>query len=339
LTQTTTMTVTTNEEDIQWTDASIRWPEDEVVSAKQKIDVTREGESDDDDEEENGTFDIFADQDPHEIFSFRFDVSEVAISSTNSSTATTTNNTIQLNIHGYKTESDEVWQSTGLTLWKASKYLCHYMCANADELRQGRRILELGAGLGLNGILAHRLAPDSTVVVTDGDSDAMTLLRKNIAVNRLVGSDKNETTTQSENSTIYSKQLIWGLDQSKKFLNESSSSSSSSSKFSVIIASDVIYAKIVIDPLFETIRTILSDDGVFWLAFAIRKVPVTIEFVLQKAREYGFCYELVQNSNKSDDEEEEEEGNNDDNIDGKNSKIDNNNEAGPVFIYVFRWDV
>jgi hypothetical protein len=105
LTQTTTMTVTTNEEDIQWTDASIRWPEDEVVSAKQKIDVTREGESDDDDEEENGTFDIFADQDPHEIFSFRFDVSEVANSSTNSSTATTTNNTIQLNIHGYKTES------------------------------------------------------------------------------------------------------------------------------------------------------------------------------------------------------------------------------------------
>jgi hypothetical protein len=47
----------------------------------------------------------------------------------------------------------------------------------------------------------------------------------------------------------------------------------------------------------------------------------------------------VQNFNKSDDEEEEEEGNNDDNIDGKNSKIDNNNEAGPVFIYVFRWDV
>ena len=321
------MTVTTNEEDTQWTDASIRWPDDEVVSANQKLDRAGEGESDDDDEEENGTFDIFADQDPHEIFSFRFDVTEV----TNSSTTTTTNNKIQLNIHGYKTGSDEVWQSTGLTLWKASKYLCHYMCANADELRQGTRILELGAGLGLNGILAHRLAPDSIVVVTDGDSDAMTLLRKNIAVNRLVGSDKN-----GENSTIYPKQLIWGLDQSKKFLNESSSSSSSS-KFSVIIASDVIYASVVIDPLWETIRTLLTDDGVFWMAFAKRKVPVTIDFVLQKAREYGFCYELVEKSNERDDEEEE--GNNDDNTDENNSKIDNDGEAGPVFIYVFRWDV
>jgi predicted nicotinamide N-methyase len=217
-----------------------------------------------------------------------------------------------------------------LTLWKASKYLCHYMCANADELRQGLRICELGAGLGLNGILAHRLAPDSTVVVTDGDSDAMTLLRKNIAVNRLVGSGKN-----GENSTIYSKQLIWGLDQSKKFLKESSSSSSPS-KFSVIIASDVIYASVVIEPLWETIRTLLTDDGVFWMAFAIRKVPVTIEFVLQKAREYGFCYELVEKSN---DERDDEEGNNDDNIDENNSKIDNDGEAGPVFIYVFRWDV
>ena len=92
------MTVTTNEEDTQWTDASIRWPDDEVVSANQKLDRAGEGESDDDDEEENGTFDIFADQDPHEIFSFRFDVTEV----TNSSTTTTTKNKIQLNIHGYR---------------------------------------------------------------------------------------------------------------------------------------------------------------------------------------------------------------------------------------------
>lgn len=307
--------------DIRWTDASIRWPEDKVVSTH----------DDDGDDDINGPlFDIFADHDPHEVFNFRFVTKEVN---------STIMNSIQLNIHGYKTESDEVWQSTGLTLWKASKYLCHYMCEHADEL-QNQRVLELGAGLGLNGILAHRLASNSSVVVTDGDSDAMALLRKNIVINQLIRSgdddDKiecNDGTSQSK-IAIDSRQLIWGSAPASKFLDElSSSSSSSSSKFSVIIASDVIYASVVIDPLWETIRELLSyPEGVFWLAFAKRKVPVTIEFVLQKAQDYGFSYELVE---KNDDGEE---WNDDRNIDdSSNSKIDTT-EAGPVSIYVFRWD-
>mmetsp|Transcript_56664 Transcript_56664/g.63343 ORF Transcript_56664/g.63343 Transcript_56664/m.63343 type:complete len:318 (+) Transcript_56664:58-1011(+) len=303
--------MTGNEDDIRWTDASIRWPEDKVVSIL-----------DGDDDINGPVFDIFAD-DPHEIFNFRFVTKEV------NSTIT---NTIQLNIHGYKTDSDEVWQSTGLTLWKASKYLCHYMCEHVDEL-QNQRVLELGAGLGLNGILAHRLAPNSSVVVTDGDSDAMALLRKNIVINQSIpigdDDDKVESNdgTQQSKIAIDSRQLIWGLTPASKFLDVlSSSSSSSSSKFSVIIASDVIYASVVIVPLWETVQKLLTPEGVFWLAFAKRKVPVTIEFVLQKAQDYGFSYELV--------------GKNEDgecNDDNKNSKIDTT-EAGPVFIYIFRWD-
>ena len=60
------------------------------------------------------------------------------------------------------------------------------------------------------------------------------------------------------------------------------------------------------------------------MAFAVRKVPVTIEFVLQKAQEYGFRYELV--------DQQQTDGDSDD--DG----VEGNPETGPVFIYVFRWD-
>mmetsp|Transcript_1227 Transcript_1227/g.2485 ORF Transcript_1227/g.2485 Transcript_1227/m.2485 type:complete len:304 (-) Transcript_1227:23-934(-) len=284
------------EKDIKWTDAQIRWPED-------KAEETGDNDNSEDYNHEETPFDLFADPDPHEIFHFRF----VTKKDEND------DESIRLEIHGYKTDSDQVWESTGLTLWKASKYLCDYMVLHADALR-GQRVLELGAGLGLNGVLAHRLGADS-VVITDGDSDAMVELRKNIAVNRI---------QNDEEKTLSAAQLIWGLESSEVFL-DIIAKASSSSQFSIIIASDVIYAPIVIDPLFETVRTLLQKpNGEFWMAFAVRKVPVKIDFVLQKARDHGFRYELV-------DEQIDGGGNGEDDVEG-------NPETGPVFIYKFRWD-
>lgn len=317
--------------DIKWTDARIRWPEDGDPS------------NDDDEEEENANpFDPFADPDPHQIFSFRFVKQKMASAAadntaeeTESSIDATSDDdeSIRLDIHGYKTESDEVWESTGLTLWKASTYLCDYMVKHADAFK-GQRVLELGAGLGLNGVLAHHLAAES-VVITDGDSDALVELRKNIVVNRSTRSDEcngeDVPETPAAHEALSAAQLIWGLESSRAFLESIHGASSSSSpppppslsRFSMIIASDVIYAAIVIDPLWETVRTLLRyPAGEFWMAFAVRKVPVTIEFVLQKAQEYGFRYELV--------DKQSEGGGDDDDVEG-------NPETGPVFIYVFRW--
>lgn len=197
---------------------------------------------------------------------------------------------------------------------------------------------QLGAGLGLNGVLAHRLSADS-VVITDGDSDAMVELRKNIVVNRRIqdnnnNDDDDEDAASKNKKALSAAQLIWGLESSRAFLENivttttTTASSLSSSQFSIIIASDVIYAAIVIDPLWETVRTLLrKPGGEFWMAFAVRKVPVTIEFVLQKAQEYGFRYELV------DRQQQQQQSN------GDKDGVEGNPETGPVFIYVFRWDV
>ena len=152
----------------------------------------------------------------------------------------------------------------------------------------------------------------------------MVQLRKNITVNRNRIYDEG----RNEYDPISAAQLIWGLKSAQIFLEGTPSSSLTSSQFSIIIASDVIYAAIVIDPLWETVRTLLrKPDGQFWMAFAVRKVPVTIEFVLQKARDYGFKYELVDKQSKGDGDYNVE----DDDVEG-------NPETGPVFIYVFRWD-
>jgi hypothetical protein len=147
-----------------WTDAQIRWSDEEGAPKTKKNELTEKGgnDSEDDDEHNNDVFlDPFADPDPTQIFHFSFAIpneplpTSLLLSESNSnssakdndsavatSTATNAADIVELKIQGYKTHSDEVWQSTGLTLWKASKYLCDYMVEHVDQL-QGKRILEV----------------------------------------------------------------------------------------------------------------------------------------------------------------------------------------------------
>jgi hypothetical protein len=70
------------------------------------------------------------------------------------------------------------------------------------------------------------------------------------------------------------------------------------------------------------------------MAFAQRNVPVTIDFVLQRAKECGFRYRLVAESATDD-------GDNYDDVteeDKKNSEIEDAAGADQVFVYVFEWD-
>ena len=124
------------EQDVKWTDAQIRWPEDKV-SPEDAADES------DDDQDEN-PFDPFADPDPHEIFSFRFVTKKSSSNNEEPIEGATDDDeeSIRVEIHGYKTDSDQVWESTGLTLWKASKYLCDYMVKHDEKLR-GQRVLEV----------------------------------------------------------------------------------------------------------------------------------------------------------------------------------------------------
>jgi len=236
--------------------------------------------------------DPFKDPDPFELFSFQFERPDDKEKS------------IDIQIRGYKTDADEVWQSTGLTLWRASDYLCQYQMDNLQTLFQNKRILELGAGLGLNGILAWRSCTgDSTssseVCITDGDSDALVHLRGNV--------ERNRPTTESGAGDdgvgkVSCHQLIWGKQSSEHFLSHIANDQT----YDVILASDIIYSAVIIEPLWETIETLLrrpkdgEEGGVFVMAYARRKdVPVSIELVLDAAVESGFVYELV----KEDDED------------------------------------
>ena len=153
---------------------------------------------------------------------------------------------------------------------------------------------------GLNGILAWKstASSKSEVCITDGDSDALVHLRENI--------ERNQNTTDIDDiDKVSCHQLIWGKQSSERFLSDIANNQ----MYDVIIASDIIYSPVIVEPLWETVETLLikpngdcgkEEGGVFVMAFARRKVPVSIEMVCEKAVENGFTYEIVK--------EDEEEG-------------------------------
>ena len=102
-----------------------------------------------------------------------------------------------------------------------------------------RRALEIGSGLGLNGILAHLLLtdPKCTVLLTDGDSEALVHLRRNIERNR-----------SKLCSSVSGQQLLWGDGSSKEFLKRNDGA-----KFDIILASDIIYVKSIDFIYFQTL--------------------------------------------------------------------------------------
>lgn len=196
---------------------------------------------------------------------------------------------IVLELKGFHEDSEQIWNSTGLKLWRSSHYLCQYLVNEeaevlGDENNTNLRVLEVGSGLGRCGLLAHSLSHDNaTTVLTDGDTDTLKQLRHNVSKNTSAGDD-----------TITCQQLLWGEQHAKDYLSQQSDEKK---HFDLILGSDLIYVQSVIRPLFETVRTLLCthENAKFLMAHCSRREgnEVELSMVLDAAREEGFEYDIM----------------------------------------------
>ena len=136
---------------------------------------------------------------------------------------------------------------------------------------RGQRVLELGAGLGLCGILASHWEA-TQVVLTDGDTDALAGLRTNVT--------QNAATYRCP--SVRTAQLVWGegLDDFTHTYG---------STFDSILGADIIYVEEILQPLWATVDRLLSAEGVFLLAYARRNV--SMDLVLAQATARDFLWE------------------------------------------------
>jgi predicted nicotinamide N-methyase len=123
-------------------------------------------------------------------------------------------------------------------LWPSGQRLAELVAGALAAELAGRRVIELGCGLGAPGLAAARAGAD--VLLTDAEPEALALAEANARANRLA---------------IATRRLRWG-DVPVELRG----------RHDVVLGADVTYDPRERAPLLATIARLLAPAGVAWLA-------------------------------------------------------------------------
>ncbi|KAG5274869.1 hypothetical protein AALO_G00141040 [Alosa alosa] len=133
-------------------------------------------------------------------------------------------------------------------VWDAALHLCRFFEEKRFPLK-GKKIIELGAGTGIVGILAARLGAD--VTITDLPL-AVPQLQSNVSANTPSGG------WPSVEPTVVP--LSWGQDQ-KNFPSD----------WDLVLGADIVYLSDTYPLLLETLTHLCEDGAVVYLSSKMRK--------------------------------------------------------------------
>ncbi|ETW01822.1 hypothetical protein, variant, partial [Aphanomyces invadans] len=155
---------------------------------------------------------------------------------------------------------------TGSAVWHAAEAMLQLMKNPAYiSMLHGRKVLELGAGTGMNSIAAALL--NATVVATDKDPDALALIQTNL--------DANQHLLPSRPPI---RSLVWGNQESIQAIKDEFG------LFDVILGSDLLFEALQ-GELLVTIYELCAIDGVAILTHSPRD-PRRERLLLQSFESY-----------------------------------------------------
>ena len=271
-------------------------------------------------------FRMFGQEDEEDVYEEVYYEYETASTKTTTK-ATATKTSVVIRHHG------EYPNSTGLAVWRGSEILARFLCdqqrlcddsknknenenvANGIVSIRQKNILEVGAGAGLPSIVAHKVLGAKSVLVTDGDYDALTNMKYNV--------DANQIGNNNNNNTISCQQLIWGRGVGA-FLK-------THGKQDVVLAADCVYMVPSLRPLWKTIDALLEENGTFVYAqTAASAVPWKDFSEMVEIHGFEVCFQVV--GKELDQYNVDNDGDSDDDA-NNNGREDEEYELG---VYVFR---
>lgn len=138
---------------------------------------------------------------------------------------------------------------SGSCIWDASLVLASYF-ANpkrfSSDFWRGKRVLELGAGCGVTGIVMAHLG--ANVVLTEL-ADELKLLQKNVDQNPIIATSDNSTENGKHVGSVTTKEYFWGSDPSHL-----------EGPFDIVIAADCVYELQLFDMLAKACSDVCSKD-------------------------------------------------------------------------------
>jgi predicted nicotinamide N-methyase len=185
---------------------------------------------------------------------------------------------VTIKLLGVSSALGQTLASTGLTVWLAARQLAEYLWQIRASLA-GQRIVELGSGLGLCGLLCSKLCDSSgSVVLTDGGDEftpvAQTVLEQQV--------QRNSTDAAACSVQV----LTWG--EHEQFIAQHTSA-----PFDLIIAADVLYEAEAVAPFMDTVAALLQLQPRARLLLGYAHRNVSIDTVWAVAAEKGLVWSVV----------------------------------------------
>lgn len=170
-------------------------------------------------------------------------------------------------LHQRGASSGNFVASTSSVVWAAAPLFARYLCEQRELVRD-RKVVELGAGIGLVGAVAAALG--GKVVLTECEV-GMPLLEVNAQL------------LAERGFSVSAACLDWGNKDHEAKLDDGSAG------FDLILASDVILPGFDTDLLIKSAAALLrrSPDAAFFLAFEFREDWETIGLFLESASDLG----------------------------------------------------
>lgn len=178
----------------------------------------------------------------------------------------------------------------GHALWASAHVMSQYLVSHPEVLNK-KKVLELGCGVGLAGLVAGKLVDDpSRVVLTDGDEHVFDALEANVERNfpetECPCADPAGIGPTSFRGPPKLEVLYWG-EQVEEFKQKHGT-------FDVILGADVLYHGPCVQPLLETVRDLLKDSTSRYLMAFQRQFGLRHkDLLLETAPAVGLGYKYV----------------------------------------------
>ena len=185
-------------------------------------------------------------------------------------------------------------------VWTGSLMLARHvlLTPSVRSSMSGRRVLELGAGTGLVGLSVCMSMEEGdrpvAVCMTDGDQEAIDLLRQNAGINGV-----NISAGVDAGVAGVPDRYLWGgggaeelMEWCASHFGDGGEGRGEGFRFDVLLAGDVLYKEGLPGLFFQSVETTMAVGGALYLCH-VPRAEVTHEVVLEAANAAGMDVERV----------------------------------------------
>uniref|UniRef100_A0A1J3GJ35 Calmodulin-lysine N-methyltransferase n=1 Tax=Noccaea caerulescens TaxID=107243 RepID=A0A1J3GJ35_NOCCA len=165
--------------------------------------------------------------------------------------------------------------NTGLVCqWPSEEVLAHFCRSQPDRFR-GKKVIELGSGYGLAGLVIAAATEASQVIISDGNPQVVNYIKRNIESNSMAFGS----------TSVKAMELHWNQPQLSELTNT----------FDLIVASDCTFFKEFHYHLARIIKMLLKSKEPSEALFFSPKRGDSLEKFLKEIEEIGLHYVLTEN--------------------------------------------